>query len=171
MRIFITLIVFVIVSFFGVALLIPNHFSTERSVMISGKSDVVFNRVNNLKKWTEWNPDLPIMNYTENAKGVGARQEWNSSDGEKGFLEIMDSKPEKHVLAKMSFPGHHEMLSRWDFATQGDSIRVSWQLQMDDFGYPMGRYESWLMEKRMETNVFQGLQQLKKSVENEDVSK
>lgn len=61
-----------------VTILLPSKVEIERSKVIAAPQDVLFDQVNNLKKWTHWSPwhqldpDMSVEYSDENPSGEGA---------------------------------------------------------------------------------------------------
>ncbi|HSI63982.1 MAG TPA: SRPBCC family protein [Candidatus Saccharimonadia bacterium] len=114
----------------------PAEFQVSRSTVISAPAPVVFDQVNNLKKWHDWSPWAkrdPNMKLTYSGpeSGTGAAYAWvgNSEVGE-GKMTITDSRPNEKVDFKLEFfkPFAATNAADFKFAPEGDKTKVTWSM-------------------------------------------
>src|SRR5947207_2715339 len=90
-----------------VAAMKPDDFRVERSATVSAPPAVVFEYVNDAKKFEQWNPwqklDPNIKNtYSGPPSGVGAACSWSGNrEVGKGTSTIIESKPGELVRQKL----------------------------------------------------------------------
>jgi uncharacterized protein YndB with AHSA1/START domain len=114
----------------------PNTFRIERSVTIAATPAALFEKVNDPKKFQEWNPfDQADPNakhtFSGPASGVGAACSWagNSEVGE-GTSTISESKPGELVRFNMEFrkPMNSTCTTDFTFKPDGDKTVVTWAM-------------------------------------------
>ena len=114
----------------------PNTFRVERSATIAASPSALFEQVNDLHKFEQWNPwqkvDPNIKNtYSGPPSGVGAACSWSgNSDVGEGTSTIIETKPGELVRMKMEFRKPMEGLSTTDFTFKpvGDKTLVTWSM-------------------------------------------
>ena len=94
-----------------IGLVLPSHRHVSESVETNRKMTIVYDTVNNLRRFKDWNPlvlrDPNIkLNVTGPEAGVGARLDYVSNEGRigKGSWEIVDSVPNEKVVIKVEDP-------------------------------------------------------------------
>ncbi len=94
-----------------IGLVLPSHRHISESVETNRKMTIVYDTVNNLRRFKDWNPlvlrDPQIqLNVTGPEAGVGARLDYVSNEGRigKGSWEIVDSVPNEKVVIKVEDP-------------------------------------------------------------------
>ena len=94
-----------------IGLVLPSHRHISESVETNRKMTIVYDTVNNLRRFKDWNPLVlrdPQMqlNVTGPEAGVGARLDYVSNEGRigKGSWEIVDSVPNEKVVIKVEDP-------------------------------------------------------------------
>lgn len=167
MRTFLLIITIMILTFFLVAAILPDAYHMERRVAIDASPSQVFEQVNELENWKNWNPEMPEMQFNEIPKGAGARQEWETPKGGKGYLEIKRAVPGQIIQAEMKFPGYDTFETNWMLRPEGDSTYATWGMDFGSLDYPLGRYSGVLTNKRMQANIYVGLQNLKTHLEED----
>ncbi|MEZ0274997.1 MAG: SRPBCC family protein, partial [Roseimicrobium sp.] len=114
----------------------PAEFQVSRSTVIAAPTPVVFDQVNNLKKWHDWSPWAkrdPNMKLTYSGpeSGKDASYAWvgNSEVGE-GKMTIVDSRPNEKVEFKLEFFKPFEATNAADFkfVPEGDKTKVTWSM-------------------------------------------
>ncbi len=167
MRTFLFVITLLVLTFFLLAAILPDSYHVERRVAIAASPDTVFNQINELENWENWNPNMPEMQFNDIPKGAGARQEWETPKGGKGYLEIKRAIPGEIIQAQMRFPGYDTFETNWMLRPAGDSTYITWGMDFGGLEYPLGRYSGVLTNKRMQANIHMGLQNLKAHLEEE----
>lgn len=125
-----------IAAFLIVAATRPADFRVERSAALSAPPAVLFDHVNNHRKFAAWNPfmklDPNVKNtYSGPEAGVGAVCSWegNSSVGA-GSCTIIESKPAELVRCRMDWKRPMAGTSTVDFIFKpaGDKTTVTWAM-------------------------------------------
>jgi hypothetical protein len=113
----------------------PNHFHVERSATLAASPQVLFDQVNNHRKFNEWNPwvkmDPEAKNiYSGPESGVGAVCSWEGDKVGAGSATITESKPGELVRMRMDWKKPMEGTSTVDFTfqPQGDMTKVTWAM-------------------------------------------
>src|SRR5690349_20139497 len=99
----------VIVLLIIIGFVLPSKFEITRSATINTSPQYVFEEVNNLEKWNNWDywhsldPEMKIT-YSDQKSGKGATYEWsgNSKVGE-GKLQVTESNPASSLSADLFF--------------------------------------------------------------------
>lgn len=123
----------------AVVLIIPlfksPDFRVERSRTINAPAAVLFEQVNNHKKFAAWNPwakmDPDAKNtYSGPEAGAGAIAEWDGKTVGKGRATITESKPGELVRQRMDWLKPMEGVSTVDFTFKaaGDKTTVTWAM-------------------------------------------
>ncbi len=91
-----------------IGLVLPSHRHISESVETNRKMTIVYDTVNNLRRFKDWNPlvlrDPHIqLNVTGPEAGIGARLDYASDEGRigKGSWEIVESVPNEKVVIKV----------------------------------------------------------------------
>ncbi len=91
-----------------VGVVLPDHRHISESVETNRKMTIVYDTVNNLRRFKDWNPlvlrDPKVqLNVSGASEGVGARLDYASTHGQigKGSWEIVESIPNEKVVMKL----------------------------------------------------------------------
>jgi hypothetical protein len=118
----------------------PATFRYTRRLAIAAPTSELFEQVNDLRKFQEWNPWAKVdpqcqIIYSGSATGVGSSYEWkgNKHVGE-GAMTITESKPHQLVRARMDFrkPFAATHTAEFTFRPEGDRTVVSWSMYGDN---------------------------------------
>ncbi len=126
----------IVVVFLVVVLIQPNEFKVQRSATIAAAPAVLFELVNDAKKFEQWNPwaklDPNIKNtYSGPPSGVGAACSWSGNDEVgAGTSTIIESKPNELVRQKleMTRPMASTCTVEFTFKPEGDKTIVTWKM-------------------------------------------
>jgi len=135
LRILLSLVA-VIVVFLIVAATRPASFRVERSATLAASPAALFEQVNDLRKFTVWNPFMKLDPNVKNTfsgpdSGVGAVCSWEgNSDIGAGSCTIIESKPGELVRCRMDWKRPLEGTSTVDFTfkPEGDKTVVTWAM-------------------------------------------
>jgi hypothetical protein len=114
-----------------------SEFVVIRSAVIKAPDSVVFDHVNDLRKWQAWSPwarlDPDVKNTFDGpASGVGSSLSWVSANNKvgQGKMTIIDSQPNKRVQFKLEFikPFQGTNLAQFDFRPEGVTTEVTWEM-------------------------------------------
>lgn len=114
----------------------PGDFQVTRSAVMAAPTSVVFEQVNDLKKWDAWSPWAKLEPAARNVfegpeAGVGAIMRWvgNYKVGE-GSMTIVESRPDESVSFKLEFLKPYKATNTADFrfTVDGDQTVVTWTM-------------------------------------------
>lgn len=114
----------------------PTDFRYSRSITIAAPPAVLFDQVNDLRKFQEWNPWAKVdpaakIAYSGPATGVDSAYSWagNSNVGE-GKMTITESRPNELVQARMDFikPMAATHTAEFTFKPEGNQTVVTWSM-------------------------------------------
>jgi hypothetical protein len=156
----------------------PDDFQVTRSTTIAAPAPVVFEQVNNLKKWDSWSPWVALdpdmkLTYAGPESGEGASFAWvgNKQVGE-GRLTVTDSVPNEKVEFKLEMlkPLAATNSATFTFVPENDKTRVTWSMsgKHNLAGKAMCVFMD--MDKMIGGNFEKGLSSLKTVAEKEAAS-
>lgn len=126
----------VIVAFVVVVALQPAEFAVTRSASMNAAPSVIFEQVNDLRKWQEFSPWAKLdpnakVTFSGPPTGVGAVFAWagNENIGE-GRMTITESSPDRHVRYRLDFvkPFEGTNDSALAFEPRGSQTLVTWSM-------------------------------------------
>lgn len=155
--------------FVVVGLFLPNDYRVERSLQINAPPEVVFDRVNSLKNWSEWSPwiarDPTIRNTYEGPEsGVGAKVSWTSEESGEGTQTIIVSERPTRIETALDFGGMGQPKADWTFEPNERGVLVTWGLTGTTEG-PIGAYAAAFMDRMLGDEYEDGLLRLKQVAE------
>ncbi len=103
-------LVLIILLWVFISLFLPSTVHIERSVLINSNPELVFDQINNLKKWQYWSywdnldPDM-TSEFEGPDEGVGAVHKWKSEHPQvgDGSMTITQSEPPSKVITSIAF--------------------------------------------------------------------
>jgi len=154
------------IFFFGIALFLPPKVYVERSLLIPAKADIVFNQINDLRKWKYWSPwhhTDPNMEVTYHGflKGEGASYSWESNIIGDGKLVITESYPEQYISTKINFVEDGTATSFYRFEETEEGTQVIWGFETVVGTSPIEKYMGLFLDSRVGSEFEKGLQNLK----------
>ncbi len=114
----------------------PADFRVTRKASISAHADVVFDQVNDLRKWGAWSPwekmDATLKRTFEGpSAGEGAIYRWvgNNKVGE-GSMTIIESRPDELIRIKLVFlkPFACTNAVEFQFQAEGNRTALTWSM-------------------------------------------
>ena len=151
-----------------IGLVLPSHRHISESVETNRKMTIVYDTVNNLRRFKDWNPlvlrDPKIqLDVTGPEAGVGSRLDYASTEpriGE-GSWEIVDSVPNEKVVIKVEDParGHDKTVQFLLEPTGKNNRNVKITQTYDvDYGWNLlGRYAGLYVSRHVGDDVKLGL--------------
>lgn len=134
-----------------VAAMRPADYRVERSLSIAASPVVLFDQVNDHKKFGKWNPWQKMdpsskTTYSGADAGVGAIASWVGEKVGEGSATITESKPGELVRQRMDWKKPMEGVSTVDFTfkPEGDKTVVTWAMYGEN-GF-MGKLMSLFMD-------------------------
>lgn len=113
----------------------PAEFRVERRRTIIAPAAVLFDQVNDHKKFEKWNPWQKMdpeskTTYSGTESGVGAIASWKGKKVGEGSATITESKPGELVRQRMEWKAPMEGISTVDFTfkPEGDKTTVTWAM-------------------------------------------
>jgi len=168
----IALIAFIILGLYKASKL--QTIQIKKSVTINKNIEEVFDMVKYLKNFPKWSPFLkqdPAQKYE--VKGtdgtVGAQYHWDGNGGKDlGYQEIVKIEPNKFIGMKCDIQKPFKAQPTFDYSFEQTSMGIK---VTQDFKVESGMGDAFFMwlfsaKKGMEETNQQGLELLKKAVEN-----
>lgn len=133
------ILTFITVALVALAVVIymqPEEFKVTRSATMNATSQVVFDQVNNYRKWDAWSPWSKLdpnskVTFTGPESGVGATFAWvgNSNVGE-GRQTIVESRSPELIRIKLEFfkPMEGVNDTEFTFKPEGEGTLVTWTM-------------------------------------------
>lgn len=156
----------------------PADFRIERSIIISGFPEPIFNQVNDFHKWEAWSPWAKLdpnakNSYEGQPSGSGAIFKWagNNEVGE-GSMTIVESRPNELIKIKLEFLKPFKATNTAEFtfeddgAEEGRKTTVTWVMtgKNNFMAKAFGLFVD--CDKMIGTMFEKGLAQMKHIVEN-----
>jgi len=122
----------------------PNAYNVFRSRTISAPVPVLFNNVNDFKKWKSWSPwiekdpELKIT-YPEQTMGVGGSYSWEGENGV-GRMSTLNINPYDSILQEMQFEDFPPSDVYWKFETSESATTVTWGMKSDTMPFMLKFY-------------------------------
>lgn len=126
----------VLVVFVVIVAMRPSEFRVSRSATISAPPSIVFEQVNDLRKWEAWSPFMKMdpsmkLTYEGPQSGIGASQSWvgNNQVGE-GRMTVTESRPNELVQFRLDFvkPFAGTNTAEFTFKPEGNQTVVTWSM-------------------------------------------
>jgi len=158
----------------AIGLLLPSSFTLDRSTTIDAPAKVVFDQVNDIKKWEAWSPWAaadPSMKttYGEKTVGLGASSSWTSDEMGNGSMTFSESVANKSIKNNLDFGPQGTAVGNWKFDEADGKTNVTWGFSTDLGMNPIGRYMGkFMMEGMIAPQFEQGLESLKNVAEEEN---
>ena len=176
MRTFLKFLIIILVVFaIGAIILMalsPKKMVLSQTETMEAPPSVVYNIVNDFKKWEEWSPWLDVdpnmvSTYSEKSEGVGASYSWkgNKEVGE-GSQSIVASVPNESISTTLTFNGSSgESKSNWAFETEGEKTKVTWDFEGADTPF-LFRPFNLFFKGSLKKSYLKGLSNIRKIVED-----
>ncbi|RPH29200.1 MAG: hypothetical protein EHM93_17525 [Bacteroidales bacterium] len=161
----------IITSLLVFAFFLPDRKVLSNSIVINSYPRPIYGMVNSLKNWEKWSPfqesDTAMVNeYSGPEYGVGAHQTWSSKVNGNGSMTITESIFEKRVVCDLSMMEGSNDSTLFIIERVPEGTKVTWETRISKAGYPIGRLMWVAMGGMMNKTFNQGLEKLKKVVEN-----
>ncbi len=152
-------------------------FIIEETQTIKAPQEMVFNEVNDLTTWKNWDPwskesEDMIISYGEKTSGEGASYSWNSDEMGDGELKTVKANPltdiEQQITFKMPL-GESTSDVHWNFEAKEDSTVVTWRMKgeqsfMEKLAFI---FEDQSISEKMKPKFHKGLNNLKEVLREE----
>ena len=181
MKKFLKILIFILVAILVIVLLAmslaPKKMTLAESTTIAAPSNMVYNMVNDFKKWDDWSPwkdlDPNVVNtFSEKTEGAGASWSWkgNAEVGE-GTQKIVESEKGKSIKTSLEFNGFDGIsYSDWTFEPDGDKTKVTWDFDGAESPFFLRPF-NWLMKGTLKESYALGLSRIKEIAENRAANK
>jgi hypothetical protein len=161
----------VVALFLLVALVLPSHRHLEKQVETNRKLTIVYDTLNSLRRFPDWNPLVlrdPKMQlqFSGPASGVGARMDYTSDKPQlgQGSWEITATQPRSSVTYAIVIPQRgHDKTSVFTLTPTGRAGRNVEISQTYDVSYGwdlLGRYAGLYVSRHVGDDMDLGLQRL-----------
>ncbi len=119
----------------------PGEYDFTRSRTIQAPAEVVYEQVDDYKKWEEWGPwneqDPTIRaTYNEKTKGPGASYSWTSKEGD-GKATRVESVPYTSLADELDFGSMGRSTAYWKFQPRDGATEVTWGMRAQHVPYMM----------------------------------
>ncbi len=169
MKIIWRLLLGLIIIFLLIALLAPKHHFIVRETVINASKDIVYDQINDLKKWDTWSPweqmDATIKKtFGPSSEGNGSYYTWDSKHSGKGKMTITGTSADT-INTAIEFVGMGTAKSAYTFSKQDNNTKVSWNFSFDT-PFPWNAV-NWIMrgDNSVGKDFDKGLASLKKVCE------
>lgn len=172
---FLKIFIFILLAFAGLYILAcffaPKKLQLEVEETIDAPPNLIYNLVNDLKKWEDWSPwseldSNAVYTYTQKTDGVSASTTWkgNSEIGE-GTQTIKESVIGEKIKMALEFGGVDGIsYSTWKFKEDGKKTKVAWDFDGSDTPFPF-RIFNLLRKGGLKKSYQKGLMGLKNMAE------
>jgi len=154
-----------------VSLILPRTINMEKSVMINGKVENVFDQINiptNWIGWSAWDQIDPEMKSTFSGpeSGAGAAHAWESEhpDVGNGSMTIVESIPNERIKIEFDFLENGTASAEYTFEETDEGIKLV-SVFICELPPIMGPWIRMMMMGPLELNTQQSLDALKEVVE------
>jgi uncharacterized protein YndB with AHSA1/START domain len=173
-----TILLLLVILILGAAVLIqqqPDEFRVTRSAMIDAPAQVIFENINDLRKWEAWSPWAKLDPNAKNSfdgppMGVGSSMSW-AGDNKVGVgrMTIVESRPNEFIRFRLEFEKPMKAVNTAEFSLSPDAERTSviWSMfgRNRFIGKAMGLFMN--CEKMVGEQFEKGLENLKSVSERE----
>ena len=174
MRTFLKIIIFLLVLMLIVALVLmfvsPTKMEFQETETMEAPPAMVYNIVNDFKKWEDWSPWMDmdpdaVNTYSVKTEGVGANWSWKGEEVGEGSQTITESVPHERINTKLLFGGWDgEAHANWTFEKEGEKTKVTWNFEGSETPF-IFRPFNLLMKGGLKETYVKGLNSIKDIVE------
>jgi len=117
----------------------PDSYDVKRTKLIKAPASIIFNNLNEFKKWEEWGPwmeeDSTItITYPEKTSGVGGSYTW-ISDEEPGRMETISLIENKSLVQTIQFGDYAPNGVYWDLVATENGTQVTWGMKSENIPF------------------------------------
>ena len=166
-------LVALIVLLAAIAFVLPRNIEVARSITIRAPVAEVFPLVNDLRRHS-WSPWVQIdpnakFSYSGPDAGTGQKVNWQSENKNvgTGSQQIVESIPNERIETALDFGPQGTATAGFDFASEGQSTRVTWRFKTDAGNNPIMRWMGLMFDSWIGTEYEKGLANLKAEVEGQ----
>ena len=116
----------------------PSSYDIIRTKTIKAPVNVVFEQVNDYKKWYDWSPwvekDSTLQfEYPEKTSGEGGSYSWIGKEG-KGSMKTLAVHKQDSITQELQFEGMSPSTVYWKFNKVSEGTEVAWGMKADELG-------------------------------------
>lgn len=145
----------------------------ERTVTIAAPAPVVFEQVNDFRKWENWSPWAKLdpnskAEFSGPPSGEGTVMRWSGNDKVGvGKMTLVQSKPAEKINIRVDFekPFTGTSQSEFFFKPAGNQTQVTWAMHGETGFVARAICLIMNMQKEMETTMDKGLASMKQVAE------
>ncbi|MDD4617084.1 MAG: SRPBCC family protein [Alphaproteobacteria bacterium] len=156
----------------------PDVFLVKRSLALRARDDVIFDQINDLRKWENWSPwaklDPATRRHFEGPReGVGAVLRWDGDEKTgKGSMIVTQSRPSNliRILLEFEKPIRSTSTAEFVLVPLGDQTVLTWSMygNLDFKSKAMGIFTN--AEEFLGRRMERGLVDLRHIVESEQIA-
>jgi uncharacterized protein YndB with AHSA1/START domain len=161
-----------IVAVLGYAFTLPSQVHVEREIEINAPPAIVFEEINDLHRWPNWEPwgteyDSTVEHvYIGPDSGKNAQRTWQGEKVKTGRQVIVASEPPRRVAQEVWFDGSGPTQSEFNINAFGTGVRVKWSFDIDLGNVnPIPRLFASQMDSGLGADFERGLTKLKEVAE------
>jgi hypothetical protein len=160
-----------ITVFLAVGLLLPDEMHIERSMNLQEDRQHVFNLIQDLTRWKEWDGISQIdsvieEHFSDEPKGHGAHYAWKSKgkDGLSGKVTLDMADDSNRVNALFEFDKMKEVAlgTLQLYPAEDGTTKVQYKFSVKVSKNPVARWMAFLMRDKIEQKMNQGLMNLER---------
>lgn len=165
------IVIALVALFFLLPLVMSNHYSIEKSILVNAPAEKCYDTVADLNKYRDWNPwskmEPEASKIIEGApKTVGHSYKWEGKKIGTGILTVKNVNPFTSVELELEFirPWKSIAVDSWTFESSGNQTKITWK-NSGPLAYPMARLMGPMISKNLNRQFEQGLQNIKQLCE------
>jgi hypothetical protein len=152
----------------GISLFFPSHIRLSKAINISSTPAKVWEQVDNIRNWNDWNPLMSgttgkKTSYIDTANGI-----WNHVRIEQTDIYMISKSGNEHT-AGMQSGNRRPVINGWvcigNPRNASDSITVQWYMDFHLHWYPWEKFGSLTLEKNYGPAMEEGLARMKAMLE------
>jgi hypothetical protein len=154
----------------GISLFIPSHVRISRATNIMAENDLVWQQVDDMRSWQNWNPFFTNLSgatvvYKDSAIGKPSGMKVNNTS-----ISFTSVTPEERIVKMHT--DNKTFMNGWKCIShsESDSTTLQWYMDFDLRWYPWEKFASLLFDQSYGGRMEEGLGNLKKIVHNDHSS-
>jgi len=177
MKVIKILVIIIAVVIIAMLIFLPSTFDVKRTIVIKAPVEIVFNQINDLKKWTAWSPwekmdSNMIKTYSDKTVGLNAQFSWVSENPKVGIgsMEITEVIEKEKISTSITNEAGDVVSGGFTFETNGDETKVDWGMYSEYSTFQLqSRFFALIFKSILEETFDQGLSSLKDVAESIEV--
>lgn len=160
---------------FVVSLFLPSSFEAENEITINAPVENVFEEVNTIANWDNWEPwslsdPTTKTTYEGPECGMGATRIWDGKKVKTGKIVIVESIENTSINTELYFRHDKPSYGFWKFEQSGEETKVTWGFKSDIGFNPIARIMMVMMSKKMDESQLKGLNKIKELAEAKPIA-